>query len=131
MRGHVDEATAVAQLTGDALLLYLNYPFTSGERVLRETSFPTKLSTYIRCARPILVHAPPNSSTSDLGTDEPAFVRSWTDMNPATGADALCDLWNAPNVEESFHAAAERIRLKYFNPAHKRSTIARLLNNLA
>jgi hypothetical protein len=129
-RGHVDEATAVAQLRNEALLLYLNYPFTPGERVLRETSFPTKLSTYLRCARPILVHAPPNSSTSDLCLDEPAFARSWTDMNPASGADALVDFWNAPGIDESFHAAAERTRLKYFNPDHNRSTIARLLNNL-
>jgi hypothetical protein len=130
VRGHVDEAAAVAQLRSEALLLYLNYPFTPGERVLRETSFPTKLSTYLRCARPILVHAPPSSSTSDLCVDEPAFARGWTDMNPASGAAALIDFWNAPNIEESFYAAAERARLKYFNPDHNRSTIARLLNNL-
>ena len=130
VRGHVDEATAAAQLSREALVLYLNYPFTAAERVLRETSFPTKLSTYILCARPLLVHAPPNSSTSSLHREEPAYARSWSDMSPATGAAVLADLWNAPGIEESFHVAAERTRLRYFDPERNRSTIARLLNNL-
>lgn len=130
VRGHVDEATAVAQLSREALVLYLNYPFTEAERVLRETSFPTKLSTYILCARPILVHAPPNSSTSDLASDEPAYARAWSDLNPTSGADALTDLWHAPDIEEPFSAAAERTRSKYFDPERNRATVARLLNNL-
>jgi len=130
VRGHVDEATAANQLSRDALVLYLNYPFTAAEKVLRETSFPTKLSTYVLCARPILVHAPPHSSTSELQLDEPAYARNWTDMNPARGADALSALWNAPDVESSFYLAAERTRRKYFDPEQNRATIARLLNNL-
>ncbi len=92
VRGHVDERTAAAQLSREALALYLNYPFTAAEKVLRETSFPTKLSTYLLCARPILVHAPPNSTTSELSTDEPAFARGWTDLNPESGAHALSSL---------------------------------------
>jgi len=130
VRGHVDERTAATQLSREALALYLNYPFTAAETVLRETSFPTKLSTYLLCARPILVHAPPNSSTSELCTDEPGFTRGWTNLNPERGADALTSLWNAPDIEDSFHQAAERTRLKYFDPEHNRSTIARQLNSL-
>ncbi len=131
VRGHVDEAEAAAQLSREALVLYLNYPFAEAERVLRETSFPTKLSTYVLSARPILVHAPLNSSTSELCKDEPEFARAWTDMSSLSGANALTDFWKAPDIEKSFHAAAERTRLKYFDPERNRSMIGQLLNNLA
>lgn len=130
VRGHVAEAAAVAQLSREALVLYLNYPFSEAERVLRETSFPTKLSTYVLCGRPVLVHAPANSSTSDLCHEEPTFARAWTDMAPTSGAEALLAFWNFAGIEQSFYAAAERIRSTYFDAERNRATMARLLNNL-
>jgi len=47
--GHVDEAEAAAVLRG-TFLQYLNYPFGWRDRVLRQTSFPSKLATYIAAA---------------------------------------------------------------------------------
>ena len=130
VRGHVAEAAAAAQLSREALVLYLNYPFSEAERVLRETSFPTKLSTYVLCERPILVHAPPHSSTSELCSAEPTFARAWTNLEPASGAEALCEFWKFPSIDHSFRDAAERIRATYFDPERNRATIARLLNGL-
>ena len=64
--GHIDEPAAVRHLQR-CFLLYLNYPFPNIHAVRRQTSFPTKLSTYVQAARPILIHAPADSSVTSLG----------------------------------------------------------------
>jgi hypothetical protein len=48
--------------------VYSMYSFHSRHRLFRETSQPTKISTYLRAARPILAHCPKGSSTIDMLT---------------------------------------------------------------
>ena len=80
--GHVSEAEGVARLR-DCFALYLNYPFGRRDAVLRQTSFPTKLSSYVQAARPLLIHAPADSSTTTLvGPD--GYATAWADLDPRT-----------------------------------------------
>jgi hypothetical protein len=126
--GHVSEAEGVARLR-DCFALYLNYPFGRRDAVLRQTSFPTKLSTYIQAARPILVHAPADSSTAPLvGPD--GFATAWTDSDPSHGADALAAAWSVAANHASRHEAAERVRLAYYDPDANRRTLFGALDAL-
>jgi hypothetical protein len=63
--GDVAEDEVVRQLA-DCQFVYSMYSFDSSHRIFRETSQPTKISTYLMAARPILVHSPRNSTTSKM-----------------------------------------------------------------
>jgi hypothetical protein len=126
--GHVDEAAAVEQLKG-CFLVYLNYPFSRLTRVLRQTSFPTKLSTYIMASRPILLHAPSDSSTAELATMSP-FVVPWHNCDVEAGADLIYAACQDPLMSQSFHADAERVRAKYYDSGTNRQTLLTALNAL-
>jgi hypothetical protein len=63
--GDVAENEVVRQLA-DCGFVYSMYSFDSRHRIFRETSQPTKISTYLMAARPILVHSPRNSTTSQM-----------------------------------------------------------------
>lgn len=60
--GDVREADAVDRLQ-QCSFLYSMYSFSPRHRIFRETSQPTKISTYLMAAKPILAHCPPGSST--------------------------------------------------------------------
>jgi hypothetical protein len=124
--GHVPEADGIERLRQCAAL-YLNYPFGWLSKVLRETSFPTKLSTYLCAARPIMIHAPRDSSVSGLWTTADPYVISWETMDPADGAEQLANSFTSPDACESFHLQAEAVRLRYYNPDRHRATLDRLL----
>jgi hypothetical protein len=126
--GHVTEAEGIKLLQGCAAL-YLNYPFGWLGRVLRETSFPTKLSTYIYAARPILVHAPPGTSLADIPAGNGYFL-AWPSMVPADGAAKLLELLSSPQASESFHLQADSIRTRYYDLAAHRATLEHLLRTL-
>jgi glycosyltransferase involved in cell wall biosynthesis len=128
LMGHLDEAAAVEQLKS-CFLLYLNYPFSRITRVLRETSFPTKLSTYIMAARPILLHAPADSSTSELAGMSP-YVLPWQDTKIQTGASLLISACQNPAMRESFHAQAEIVRATYYDAQSNRSALLTALSAL-
>jgi hypothetical protein len=126
--GHVSEAEGIEQLRGCGIL-YLNYPFGRLHRVFRESSFPTKLSTYVCAARPILIHAPPRSSLSDIpaGTN---YALIWQTLNPADGATKLVEFFSEPSAAESRHLPAELVRRRYFDLATHRATLDRFLGGL-
>jgi hypothetical protein len=63
--GDVAEDEVVRQLA-QCSFVYSMYSFDSSHRIFRETSQPTKISTYLMAARPILVHSPRNSTTSEM-----------------------------------------------------------------
>jgi hypothetical protein len=63
--GDVPEAAVIERLQ-KCRFVYSMYSFSSRHRVFRETSQPTKMSTYLMAARPILVHCPEGSSTIDM-----------------------------------------------------------------
>jgi hypothetical protein len=128
--GHVDEPRAVDRLRR-CFVLYLNYPFGARDRVLRRTSFPTKLSTYVQAARPLLMHVPADSSVLPLAEDPgPGYALLWATRDEAGGAALLERLWESPTSVESFHRPAEGVRLRYFNPETNRRTLARALDAL-
>ena len=127
--GHVSEAEGVALLR-DCFALYLNYPFARRDAVLRQTSFPTKLSSYVQAARPLLIHAPTDSSVTPLfGPD--GYATSWPDLDPAHGADALVAAWGRAENQASRHEAAERTRRDYYDPGRNRRVLLDALDALA
>ncbi len=126
--GHLAEADAIARLR-ECAVLYLNYPFRWYHRVLRETSFPTKLSTYIFAARPLLIHAPPGTSVADLPSSD-RYVNTWASMDPPDGAARLVELFSEARALHSFHGPAETIRCRYYDLATHRATLDRILEPL-
>jgi hypothetical protein len=63
--GDATENEVISRLQGTAFV-YSMYPFDSRYRLFRETSQPTKISTYLIAGRPILAHCPKGSSTVDM-----------------------------------------------------------------
>jgi hypothetical protein len=126
--GHVSEDEAVPLLR-DCFALYLNYPFGRRDAVLRQTSFPTKLSTYVQAARPLLLHVPPDSSVMPL-IGPGGFAIPWHDLDPMRGADALVAAWGRPENHESRHEEADRVRRDYYDPDRNRRTLFDALDAL-
>jgi hypothetical protein len=126
--GHVSEAEGVERLRG-CFALYLNYPFGARDRVLRQTSFPTKLSTYVMAARPLLMHVPEDSSVVPLA-DYISYATLWATMDDNDGAEHLVRLWQTARSDESYHTTAEEVRLRYYDHAQNRRTLCQALNAL-
>jgi hypothetical protein len=126
--GHLDEDQAV-QLLQNQFLLYLNYPFGWRNAALRQSSFPTKLSTYVLAARPLLVHAPRDSTLSDIASFD-GYVLPWTSVDPSEGARLLVDAWKAPLLHRSVHVEAESVRGRYFDLEENRTRLWTALNEL-
>ncbi len=116
--GHLDERHAVERLSR-CFALYLNYPFAWRAAVLRQTSFPTKLSSYLLAARPLFAHAPLDSSIAHLAamTD---YVAWWGNERIEDGVTQLTRLWSLPAAHASQDVAAERLRRAHYNlPANQ------------
>jgi len=127
--GHIPEPACISKLQRCALL-YLNYPFGRLNRVLGQTSFPTKLSTYIYASRPILLHAPEGTSLTDIPHDG-GFIDSWTTLHPADGASRIVSMVRSPSFAQSHHIAAETLRARYYDLAAHRATLSTILEGLA
>jgi hypothetical protein len=97
--------------------------------MLRTTSFPTKLSTYVLAARPLLLHMPSESSVAFLGARSP-YATLWASTNPAEGAEILERLWREQRTEQSFHVAADEVREQHFDLARNRAALYGALNAL-
>lgn len=128
MLGHVDEEKAVDHLR-QCFMLYVNYPFSLRYTVLRRTSFPTKLSTYVQAARPLLLHAPTDSSVACLGTYE-GYVHWWASTGAKDGAQVIASAWRQPRQFESWREAAESVRREHFDARVNRGTMLSSLNAL-
>jgi hypothetical protein len=63
--GNVPEDEVIRRLQS-AAFVYSMYSFNPRHRLFRETSQPTKMSTYLMTGRPILAHCPGGSSTIDM-----------------------------------------------------------------
>jgi hypothetical protein len=127
--GHVSESEGVDRLRR-CFALYLNYPFAARDRVLRQTSFPTKLSTYAMAARPLLLHMPEDSSASALARVWGRYATLWPSFDEGEGAAHLVRLWNAPASDMSYHDEAEAVRLAYYDPTRNREILCAALNAL-
>ena len=126
--GHLNEADAVQRLS-QCFALYLNYPFSRRAAVLRQTSFPTKLSSYLLAARPLLMHAPADSSVADLA-QHGDYVSWWTSESVDAGAAAIRRLFDNPASRESQHEAAEALRQRYYDLVGNRRALFGALNAL-
>ena len=126
--GHVNEVEG-ARLLRDCFLLYLNYPFGRLDATLRRTSFPTKLGTYAMAARPLLIHAPVDSSVIPL-TEIADYAHHWGSSDIAEGASILKRAWSDPRSSRSYHDQAEVVRRRYFDLEVNRQTLFNALNQL-
>jgi hypothetical protein len=127
--GHIEEADAVPRLR-DCFALYLNYPFGPLDAALRRLSFPTKLGTYTLAARPILIHAPKDSSVMSLLKID-GYARHWGSLREAEGTSELVAMWGDPRMHESRHLEAESVRLRHYDPETNRRTLFEQLGALA
>ena len=114
--GHVHEAEAAAVLRG-TFLQYLNYPFGWRDRVLRQTSFPCKLATYIMAGRPLLIHASADSTTAELATI-PGLSYHWDDLNVEHGANLLKRAWADPQSSLRSSCCSRRGPSSLLRPRH-------------
>lgn len=126
--GHVDERAAT-RILSECFALYLNYPFDRRAAVLRQTSFPTKLATYLNAARPILTHAPVDTTLSALSSMD-GYVNRWGTMREANGEETLIRMWNERRLLKSLHEPAEVVRLRYYDPVRNRAVLNAMLNGL-
>jgi hypothetical protein len=126
--GHVDEAEAV-RILRNCFALYLNYPFAARDAVLRETSFPTKLGTYVLAARPLITHAPHGTTLAPLASYT-GYVYPWTTMREVEGKELLVRMWNDPHLIESKHDAAEAVRARYYDMDRNRRSLMNALDGL-
>lgn len=126
---YLNETQAIERLR-ECFLLYLNYPFSRRCRVLRQTSFPTKLSSYVMTSRPILMHVPDDSSVMPLAKNL-GYITPWNTMEALDGTRILMKYWSDFETQETFHTHAERIRQQYYDLASNRETLFRALNSLA
>lgn len=126
--GQVAEDRGVEVLRG-SFLQYLNYPFGWRDKVLRQTSFPIKLGTYIAAGRPLLLHTPSDSSTADLA-QIPGLGYHWGDLSSDNGAEVLKRAWADPQTSEGANLALEAVRRKYFDLEMIKSNVMGLLNRM-
>ena len=124
--GHVDEAEAAAVLRG-TFLQYLNYPFGWRDRVLRQTSFPSKLATYIAAGRPLLLHTPADSTTAELAAI-PGLSYHWDDLNLEHGVQLLKKAWADPQTSLGAHVALEEVRRRYYDPDTIKTNVMGMLD---
>src|SRR5919202_129131 len=61
------ETEAIEQLA-ECHFLYALYPFNKELAIFRQTSLPTKLTTYLQAQRPILAHTPDDSTLAEIVT---------------------------------------------------------------
>lgn len=126
--GHVDEESAIPILQG-CFALYLNYPFGRRDAVLRQTSFPTKLSTYVQAARPLVLHVPADSSVTHL-VELDGYAAHWGSNLESDGAAALIRLWNDPANHKDRQVEAESVRRRHYDRATNRASLFQALGVL-
>jgi hypothetical protein len=128
LTGHLTEPEGVARLQ-TSFLMYLSYPFGPRGKVLRTTSFPTKLSTYVSAARPLLLHMPSDSSVAFLRDSAP-YSTLWDSLNPEDGAETMERLWLTARTHASFDVDAEKLRGQHFDLVRNRAVLVGALNAL-
>ena len=126
--GHVEEQEAVKRLQ-ECFLLYVNYPFSIIHASRRQSSFPTKLSTYAQAARPILIHSPADSSITSLGATA-GLAHFWDTLHAPDGVAVLERAWVDQRCVESCHIDADHIRTRYFDLKTNRRILFNALNSL-
>ncbi len=125
--GHVDENTGIEMLK-TCTALYLNYPFGWRDKILRETSFPTKLSTYVSVARPLILHCPDRSSILQVNENK-GYCYHWNTMSITQGAQMLDTVWRNTDITRSYVSEAEEVRSRFFDLSTNKQLMVSLLWN--
>jgi hypothetical protein len=92
--------------------VYAMYPFARRLRRFSQTSLPTKVSTYVLAQRPILGHAPANSSLA-MFLKRTGLGRVWDSMSVIAGQKEIAKLLDWPTALNSW----EQARAAYFGSA--------------
>jgi hypothetical protein len=100
-----DEAAIIRELQGCAFV-YAMYPFASRRSIFVRTSFPTKLSSYVMAQRPILGHAPENSTLASFLGRTGAGV-AWSSVNIADGLTCITKAVRCKVDERTWKAAQQ------------------------
>lgn len=104
---HLEEKEAVVRLN-ECDFVYAMYPFDDRSKVFRETSQPTKLSTYILSRRPIFAHTPKASTLFNAITKYGIGICS-DELRPEALKQKI-ELLLTQNVnEENFNLAQEEL----------------------
>jgi hypothetical protein len=103
--GSVAEPEVIKQLQQCAFV-YSMYSFNPRHRIFRETSQPTKISTYLMAAKPIFVHSPAGSSTMQL-LSKYKLGLSETSMEVPKIANSIRRMLNFQLDHEQVRQAAE------------------------
>ena len=89
-------------------IVYAMYPFKAAARNFRQTSLPTKLSTYVQARRPIFAHTPGDSSlawfVSRFGVGVVAPHRNISDLAGCLDGSAGLEI-----AEKNFERAREEV----------------------
>ena len=89
--GWLNDADLAAKLK-ESDFLYFQHPFDQERQDFAATSFPAKLSSYLRARRPIIFHAPEYSSVSELARKHRLpFLLNQRDA--ASAARAFAEEW--------------------------------------
>jgi hypothetical protein len=110
--GHLPESEAVRKLMC-CTCLYVNYPFGWRSSIFRSTSFPTKLSTYIQACRPIICHAPSDSTLNDLPGN--SLFYHWQSTDIEEGSSLLVSLMEKKFEQDVLSDAAVHTLTKYYD----------------
>lgn len=107
--------------------VYAMYPFASRRATFVQTSFPTKLSSYVMAQRPIVAHSPPNSTLVSFLKSTKTGV-CWTNTNVSEGKACIAaalgmkinkDLWKIAHNKFFGESNIQQMRAILRNITHK------------
>ncbi len=97
-RPTTEEAQVIEELQ-QCRFVYAMYPFAENLATFVRTSLPTKLSTYVMAQRPILGHAPKNSTLATF-LQKTTLGSLWDSLDLAEGKRAIDQVLSWDNIED-------------------------------
>ena len=101
------ESAAIGRLAATDLC-YAMYPFNPAAEVFRQTSLPTKLSTYVQCRKSVLAHAPAGTSLGDV-VEKYRIGRTCSEMAVPAVEAALASVLDTPVLEQTFEMVRHEV----------------------
>lgn len=117
-RGYLDKEALIAELR-DADLAYSPLGFEPDDRLLVETSFPSKIATYLRAGVPILAHAPA-SATNAIFVVENEIGIAISTLEPRRIAVALLAYESNSSLRGSHAANTRAALIRHFSADARR-----------
>jgi glycosyltransferase involved in cell wall biosynthesis len=101
------ESAAVGRLAATDLC-YAMYPFNPAAEVFRQTSLPTKLSTYVQSRKSVLAHAPAATSLGDV-VEKYGIGRACSEMAVPAVEAAIASVLDTPVPEQTFEVVRREV----------------------